>query len=264
MALAALCTTMVFASSAEKQESDDSLSLDGLRKIVQRFASEFQVDPDDEAQQNDPRNFTLQQLAREWMLNSRVEGLRINRSILRIEGAVSGYGLFATRDIEPGELISCYPGDVLMYHPTDGILFGGHVPKSIREVELVDGWLDYSLAEDDDYAVVGIPDLNQDPAYLGHFANDGARLLGVDEGAADDYVAASERARNAQHVDVADGLHMVTLATRHIRRGEEIFVSYGEEYWMEYNSRHHFMVELEEEEDRDSSQPVHDSAYDEL
>ena len=138
MALAALCTTMVFASSAEKQESDDSLSLDGLRKIVQRFASEFQVDPDDEAQQNDPRNFTLQQLAREWMLNSRVEGLRINRSILRIEGAVSGYGLFATRDIEPGELISCYPGDVLMYHPTDGILFGGHVPKSIREVELVD------------------------------------------------------------------------------------------------------------------------------
>jgi hypothetical protein len=111
---------------------------------------------------------------------------------------------------------------------------------------------------------VGIPDLNQDPAYLGHFANDGARLLGVDEGAADDYVAASERARNAQHVDVADGLHMVTLATRHIRRGEEIFVSYGEEYWMEYNSRHHFMVELEEEEDRDSSQSVHDSAYDEL
>ena len=230
---------IMLASSAEEQEGDDSLSLDGLRKIVQRFASEFQVD---EAQLDDPRNFTLQQLAREWMLNSRIDGLRINRTILRTEGAVSGYGLFATRDIRPGELISCYPGDVLMYHPTDGILFGGHVPNGIREVDLVDGWLDYSLAEDEEYAVVGIPDLNQDPAYLGHFANDGARLLGVDDGAADDYLAASERARNAQHVDVADGLHMVTLATRRIHLGEEIFVSYGEDYWREYNSRHHFAV----------------------
>ena len=213
----------------------DSVSLDELHRIVKRFASEFQPD---EVQRDDPRNFTLQQQAREWMLNSRIEGLGINRTELRSE-SVAGLGLFAMRDIQPGELITCYPGDVLMYHPTDGILFGGHVPESMRHTELVDSWwLDYSLAEDDDYAVVAIPGLNQDPAYLGHYANDGARLLGVDESAADEYVAASERARNAQHVDIEGGLHMVTLATRRIRSGEEIFVSYGEEYWLEFNARH--------------------------
>ena len=41
---AALCAMIMLASSAEEQEGDDSLSLDGLRKIVQRFASEFQLD----------------------------------------------------------------------------------------------------------------------------------------------------------------------------------------------------------------------------
>ena len=110
--------------------------------------------------------------------------------------------------------------------------------------------------------------------YLGHFCNDGARLANDDEddddedddhegggdgdgrerGADDEeggdehrdagarragaqsYSRASSLARNAQHTDV-EGLHMVTVATRAIRCGEEVLVTYGEDYWREHHER---------------------------
>ena len=46
------------------------------------------------------------------------------------------------------------------------------------------------------------------------------------------YVIESNDLANAMHNDIGDGSHMVTVATRDIRKGEEIFVTYGPEYWM--------------------------------
>ena len=131
-----------------------------------------------------------------------------------------------------------------MYQPTGGFIFGGHVPVDDADPEKVGGeWLDYGLLEDDEYAVVGIPQLDGDIAYAGHFCNDGARLaVGADapsralRRSIRQYRRASESARNAKHIDV-DGLHMITVATRPIAAGEEVLVSYGAKYWRSHQRR---------------------------
>jgi len=54
------------------------------------------------------------QLAREEMLSSRLGGLALARTRISEDGSVAGLGLFATRAIKAGELITCYPGDALV------------------------------------------------------------------------------------------------------------------------------------------------------
>lgn len=233
-----LCTfaaTLTVAQTSYPGDDSDSLTLDVMGHIVADFLINFEVEAaDTPLSEDDDRNLSLAQRARERMLSSRIEGLRIDRAVLRSEGSVAGVGLFATRDIAEGELITCYPGDALVYQPTDGIIFGGHVLDD--DPDLVSGWADsYGLALDDDYALVGIPYLDADAAYLGHYCNDGARLVGGEEGV-DAYVEASGQASNAEHVEI-DGLHMVTVASRAIRRGAEVLVTYGEDYWIEFLER---------------------------
>jgi hypothetical protein len=48
------------------------------------------------------------------MLSSRLEGLCLARTRISEDGSVAGLGLFATRAIKTGELITCYPGDALV------------------------------------------------------------------------------------------------------------------------------------------------------
>jgi hypothetical protein len=219
--------------------AEDDLSLIQLQDIVEDLASEFEASPWELG--DDERGLNPEQLARERMLSSRIDGLPLRRAVLRSQGAVEGVGVFATREISKGELITCYPGDALIYQPTDGIIFGEHVPETMADPESCFGeWIDYGLAEDDEYALIGIPLLDDDAAYLGHFCNDGACLL---EGwNTSQYSVASNQMLNAKHIDVA-GLHTATVATRPIRRDEEVLVSYGKEYWLEYNERHSNMSE---------------------
>jgi len=71
-----------------------------------------------------------------------------------------------------------------------------------------------------------------DPSYLGHFANDGIQIPPTCETELAPYVIQSSNTANAVH-QPCEGCHMVTIATRDIHAGEEIFVSYGPEYWIE-------------------------------
>lgn len=216
----------------------DTATLESLQRAVRHFVAEFEAEPSE--LDDDDRALTPERMARERMLSSRIEGLALSRAALGRDGSVHGVGLFATRDIAEGELITCYPGDALIYQPTEGIIFGGHVPEALADPDAVeDEWLDYTLSEDEAYAVVGIPALDDDAAYAGHFCNDGARLV---DGDVDGYELASAAARNAKHVDL-DGLHMVTVATRRISRGEEVLVTYGEDFWVEHGRREHIRRE---------------------
>lgn len=94
----------------------------------------------------------------------------------------------------------------------------------------------------------GHPHLDDDPAYRGHYANDGGGYLAL-EGAASstgaelglekriaEYVLESSDAANAMHGPfLGDGLpHVVTVATRDIKAGEEVLVTYGPDYWLDY------------------------------
>lgn len=49
------------------------------------------------------------------------------------------------------------------------------------------------------------------------------------------YVFKSIEVSNAMHKTIGeDGLHVATVATRDIEAGEEILVTYGPDYWIEY------------------------------
>ena len=114
----------------------DGTTMESLGEALHRFAREFEASPS-EASPGDPRGLTPAQRARERLLNSRIEGLRFRRAEVRREGAVAGVGLFASRDLEEGELITCYPGDALVYQPTGGMIFGGHVPEALADPDRV-------------------------------------------------------------------------------------------------------------------------------
>lgn len=90
--------------------------------------------------------------------------------------------------------------------------------------------------------------MDDDPAYYGHFANDGAGYLaleictapslaiemGLEERIAE-YVSESEDLANAAHKPLEGGGHILTVATKDIKAGEEIMVTYGPEYWLEFS-----------------------------
>lgn len=215
-----------------------------------------------------------EELAKERLLSTRLS-LNLNRT--RIAESTlknAGRGLFATQDIANGTLITCYPGDALVceYVEPDGekeyaetneleddtlssdeelevILWGDHIDTNdrIEDDEVFDGEEDgmpplisYAASVDDIYSVIGIPNLDHDPAYFGHFANDGGGCIalrqdhdsmGVEE-MLSLYVEKSVQMANARHVPLGDGMHLGTVSIKDIKKDEEIMVSYGPEYWI--------------------------------
>jgi hypothetical protein len=123
------------------------------------------------------------------------------------------------------------------------ILWGDHVMQQQQVQNITSMDQQYMLrAVSDEWGIVALPDLvvvgghNNDPgAYLGHFANDGVQTPPRCEADLSLYVLESNDRANAVHRPLED-CHMVTVATRDIQKGEEIFVTYGPEYWMEQPS----------------------------
>ena len=189
-------------------------------------------------------------MTREAIICSRLDLPFLKRCDVRtstIEGA--GRGLFAAEDINEGEVITCYPGDALLYGiPTDGdeededevedavasevelndqmsklaedldyyfseedeetevdemILWGRHVASGDRwdEDVVFDGdepnppLTSTAVYLDETYAIMGHPDLVDNPAYAGHLANDGAGHLAFvkqsekDEGSVEEMIS---------------------------------------------------------------------------
>mmetsp|Transcript_15009 Transcript_15009/g.22904 ORF Transcript_15009/g.22904 Transcript_15009/m.22904 type:complete len:269 (+) Transcript_15009:66-872(+) len=166
--------------------------------------------------------------ARMSLLYTRLPNLALTRTFVGPSN-ISGRGLFAQCDCRKGDLLTCYPGDALIISP-DGeedwvILWGDHVKDNYE----IDELLGYIIHAKDDFGVLGLPSLDQDPAYFGHFANDGASMP-LTEASLGLYVIESNEKANAMHESL-DDCHMVTIATRDITAGEEIFVTYGPDYW---------------------------------
>ena len=90
----------------------------------------------------------------------------------------------------------------------------------------------YILQVSEEYAVLGLPSLDENPAYSGHFANDGAKPP-QSESQISTYVLESNDLANAMHIPFEE-CQMITVATRNIQQGEEILVTYGPEYWVKH------------------------------
>ena len=128
----------------------------------------------------------------------------------------------------------------------EAVLWGSHVNTTYRmdEDTVFDGSVDneippltsYAASVDDVYSVMGHPSLDDNPAYFGHFANDGAGHIALQSKVGDcggieetisSYVSESLQLSNARHVPISGGLHLGTVATKDIKNGEEVLVTYG-------------------------------------
>jgi len=178
------------------------------------------------------------------LFRTRLPKLRLNRCFVGAESTIdgAGRGLFASRDIAEGELITLYPCDVMLAWETTvgdfrgdiGVTFGSNVRKEDQQKTAdrltTDSARAYELKIGGRHSVVADPLLVDNAAYLGHIANDASVLNSRDQASVDKYVKSSRIGHNAAFL-VLEGAHFMTVATRSISEGAEIFVSYGYNYW---------------------------------
>ena len=175
---------------------------------------------------------------------------RIERCCVQ-SSEIHGDGLFATRSIEPGELVTFYPADALLVWE-DGnragsdmmIFFGAHIPQEDRDAADIanERVRHYELYSSPRISAVGDPSRRDDPSYLGHFANDGATCASPAEVA--EYQRASSVAANVEAI-LLEGCHFALRAVRPIAAGDEVLRSYGEGYWLARNGHVGVGTELE-------------------
>jgi hypothetical protein len=187
---------------------------------------------------------------RENMLRTRHADLHLARCEIKQSTAPNaGLGLFATRRIARGEIITLYPGDALLkwtsaddVEDRDGVqvLLGPHI--SSRERDLVskgsgsffgqgaDKARLYEARFSGTHSLVGDPGRMSDPAYLGHMLNDCFCLTSPKDRAR--YNKESQGGANARIELGTEGCHVAVVATKPIESGEECWLSYGEDYWL--------------------------------
>jgi len=170
------------------------------------------------------------------MMTTRTGSLRLD--CCRVAASpLHGDGLFASRGIAAGELITFFPGDALLFWESGDrrgdlmITFGAHIPDSERDASHIasERIKQYELYANPRISAVGDPSRRDDPAYLGHFCNDGSTCISPD--CLEAYRRDSAASANSEFV-VLEGCHFALRAARAIESGEEILATYGEAYWL--------------------------------
>ena len=131
------------------------------------------------------------------ILSTRLPNLHLNRSFVAVSTIPNaGYGLFASRDINDGELITLFPGDAVLSKseveeegkktagPICSIMFGAHTKLEDRDIDrvLTHEARGYEAEVSAFTSIIGDRSIGFDNmAYNGHFANDGGYLKEFDD-----------------------------------------------------------------------------------
>ena len=89
------------------------------------------------------------------------------------------------------------------------------------------------------------------PGFDGHRVNDGATVGANSEEGALEYYRASRKAKNCVHVPFGPAPLLATVATRKIKKGSELFTTYGCSYWLDV-----LMKQTGEAEETDMTDPI--------
>lgn len=138
---------------------------------------------------------------------------------------VHGRGVFAVSPIREGEVFTLYPADVPAKSVGDNILY--EIDADHPFFDTVDKVQDYTI-EMGKTILVGDPTLVSDRSYIGHMIND--LVMSGNFKAEAVYNGVSEKFSNASLKQVAEHFICV-VASRDIAIDEEIFISYGLQYW---------------------------------
>mgnify|MGYP006138463047 CR=1 FL=1 len=148
--------------------------------------------------------------------------------------SIHGNGVFAEHRINAGDLITVYPCDVLAIdNPGGGMRLYRSNGDAILRAEAAVLYAYLCKVEGTKLAVAGDPDTHS-PAACAHIINDGAFLekadFSLEEAKA--YMEESYVKQNCHFVSLADCC-MVAVATKPIKKDEEVFAGYGAEFWGE-------------------------------
>jgi len=160
--------------------------------------------------------------------------------------AIHGQGVFAKQKINKGELITIYPAHSISIHP------GGHSNPGVlgllksdlaeeRELEFTKTIRKcYAFDVNQHYVIYGHPDLTDNPAFLGHMINDGAKGHSTKTVHNQKYMMlyakVSLALRNAKF-ELIGGLCVGVVATKEINIGDEVLVTYDYPYWISVNTK---------------------------
>jgi hypothetical protein len=164
-----------------------------------------------------------------------------------------GRGVFATKDLEKDTILTLHPCDILSWIVKGNRCEENHVilpslsHRMSRVINVGEAgdyckklW-DYSVDIDNDYAVVGNPNFDDNPQYLGHFINDG--FMGDFSVLTPSlYSELSGKKSNCHYEIIVDRCIVVVLADRHIKKGEELLACYGINFWKLYNRKHNILT----------------------
>ena len=144
---------------------------------------------------------------------------------------IHGMGVFAKRDIPAFSYLTMYPCDGVRWQP---------IELAQTTFEHGAGWDSGSIVMNLSYtqlltpppktgnlAIVGNPEMRQDPHFLAHLINDGAMCKRA--AAVRIYNLASEAKMNSLY----DPVYRAQFAVKDIKAGEEVLNSYGAEYWLD-------------------------------
>lgn len=154
---------------------------------------------------------------------------------------VHGDGVFAGEDIAPWTVATTYPVDIVFgKHPSNSIMYGRgiDVVKDADEALHLAKTYEMNLSPNDDVnvnrsyriTIAGHPEMRD--GGVGHLLNDGGVMHKLSRSELKQYAEAIYTKVNCTSYHVgAYGIAIVT--TKQIKKGEELFLSYGIPYWSE-------------------------------
>ena len=137
------------------------------------------------------------------------------------ESPISNNGVFATKLIRSGELITLYPIHWLQYNKEEYIYSKSHFDKEIEKKDIEN----YSFEINDNKTIIASHKIYDDPTFLGHKINDAATNFT----SRDLYLSSGHERENAEFYEYE--FCVFIRAIKDIQIGEEILVMYGESYW---------------------------------
>lgn len=176
---------------------------------------------------------------------------KLNKSILVKPSSIPGAGqaLFAKSNIKAGSIISFYPIHGMGVEFSESsvcVALGEEDQKHFAQEEKDANYLQFiigsrslqgqNVAElfDGDSLFIDVnPDREDEVGWLGHYVNDGATVTSIGEEGVLDYYKRSAQAKNCVHVPFGPCPVLATVATRKIKKGEELFTTYGAAYWLQ-------------------------------
>jgi SET domain len=233
------------SSSSQQQRTTRSIS-------AKPFGADDSTDPRHQAIQS--ALLQIGEIERQESLASFFEGMDkiVETRPSLIAGA--GMGLFAKKNIKSGTIVSFYPvhaigvdfGDASVCLASDNVrqdYFGGN---NDGEGDWNGSYLQYIIGSrplagrcvaelfDGDALFIDVdPNRVDRVGWKGHYVNDGAVVEACEEAGILQYYQRSRLLKNCVHVPFGPCPMLAVVATRKVKKGEELFTTYGGSYWLE-------------------------------